>query len=165
MKSVKCPTSLGPGFTQGGDMPQALMLEEWKKVKVKIFQLAFWGQSSAGSHHDGVSRCPRTQAWAVAKLLRFSASKVGAHREALERLQETFTRGATSKTWLCHMGCHQVWGAFRALDACLRAPLKATTADSLSTKEANTVLRMASGAPPGWTKTDIFTRKWWTQES
>ena len=39
----------------------------------------------------------------MAKLLHVSASKVGAHREALERLQRTFARGATSKTclWQC----------------------------------------------------------------
>lgn len=37
MKSVKCPTRLGPVFRQGRDMPEVLMLEEWKKVRVKIF--------------------------------------------------------------------------------------------------------------------------------
>lgn len=37
MKSVKCPTNLGPVFRQGGDTPKALTLEEWKKVRVKVF--------------------------------------------------------------------------------------------------------------------------------
>lgn len=37
MKSAKCPTSLSPVFRQGGDVPEVLMLEEWKEVRVKIF--------------------------------------------------------------------------------------------------------------------------------
>jgi len=37
MKSVICPTNLGPVYRQGGDMPKALTSEEWKKIRVKTF--------------------------------------------------------------------------------------------------------------------------------